>query len=317
MVQVGNVYGAPGVLAGTAEVSEESAQGQEFVKAWDDLTKAGKNFSKTNPAVLEKYMKLSGKNKEAILKFSDGSPNYTLSKFLDEADDATLAALNKNENIAEALVGHKLDYKQADYENIAEVLDDIEGVVPSSKKFMEDWLERSAGLSKFTGAAKLGNELNANILKSLVDGTRIKNLLKTKLNTDLDGYVVFQELPIKVPISTNTPGGFMKADVVLIKYDELGEIDDIIVIENKLRGTTDFTPAQTSKFTDVKSAPAESTVGFEIKFGRTSSDGSKTLNAESVLNVSRDRVLKISDSGTNSIDQIDLQDIQFIKDLDF
>ncbi len=40
-VQVGNVYGAEKVLTETKITSVESAQGQEFVKAWDDLTKTG------------------------------------------------------------------------------------------------------------------------------------------------------------------------------------------------------------------------------------------------------------------------------------
>ncbi len=261
--------------------------------------------------MLEKYIKLSSKNRETILKFSDDSPNYTLSKFFDEADDATLDALNKHENSTEALLGHKSEYTRADYENIAEVLDDVEDVTPTAKQFMDNWLERSAGLSNFIGTARIGNRLGANIIKSIRESTLIKNLLETKLGTSLDGYTVLTEIPFKVPISSSTPGGFMKADIVLAKFKSNGEIESIFVIENKLRGSTKFTPAQTSKFIDVKNAPDGSKVTFEVKFDRGQ------LEAGDLIQVPKENVLRIKDSGTDDVNSITIDDIQFVKDLDF
>ncbi|WP_235297999.1 hypothetical protein [Portibacter marinus] len=288
--------------------------GEGKVGAWGEFIKASNNFSAKNPTVLEKYMKLSTKNKQTILKFSDKPGESTIAKFFGEADDATLDALNKNEDIVEAILGHKSDYTRADYENVAEVLDDIEDVSPGAKEFMEKWLERSAGLSNFKGAARLGNELNENIVESIISGSIIKKLLQTKLDIDLDGYTLLREVPFIVPITSSTPGGFMKADIILIKYDDLtNEIDDIIIIENKLRGTTDFTPAQTLIFNKVKSDSGLATIDFVVKFNRPQYN----LIANQILQVARDKIVRISDSGTSEIKNINLVDIQLVKDLDF
>jgi hypothetical protein len=182
---------------------------------------------------------------------------------------------------------------------------------------MEDWIDRSTGFNNFTGAARLGNQLNNNIIQSIQDGSIIKELLETKLGIGLDEYNVFTEVPFKVPITSNTPGGFMKADIVLVRYDDFGEIDDVIIIENKLRGSTSFTAAQTIKFNEVKRASPNTTIEFTVKFDQFDDRGNLVFESETPLDILKERVLRISDSGTNNVNRIMSEDIKLISELNF
>ena len=42
--------------------------------------------------------------------------------------------------------------------------------------------------------------------------------------------------------------GYMRADIVLIKYDEHRVVEDVVVIENKLNTTTSYTQRQKEGF---------------------------------------------------------------------
>lgn len=67
----------------------------------------------------------------------------------------------------------------------------------------------------------------------------------------------------------DVPGGKMVADQVLVKYDMLGEIEDVVVLENKLKDITDYTTRQKSgwgqinshKSLTVRSSAAEDKLG--------------------------------------------------------
>lgn len=283
-------------------------------KAYEGLFMAGKVNAKQSPDAVRAFSKLNEESKASILQFSDnigGSTPSTLIDFLSSADDAVIAAMNMHPSLAAAIVGHKTGFVSADYVNAAEVLDDLEGLPVASKQFLSDWLDRSANLANFTGAARMGIRLSDNIVESLEDGTRIRTLLQDKLGVDLSTYTVHTEIPFEVPVTSSTPGGFMKADVVLIKTGPLG-IEDVIVIENKLNFSTNFTPAQTMKFSEVKNA-SPGTVQFKVKFSRPN-DG---LVAGQQLSVDRSKVVKINDSGSDDINSVNPGDLHLIQDLTF
>ncbi|MBC6111319.1 hypothetical protein ACFOG5_08925 [Pedobacter fastidiosus] len=167
----------------------------------------------------------------------------------------------------------------------------------------------------FKTVTKTGRELSKNIVISIQSKGKIFNLIADKLGMDvveLSRYKVFEEVAFEVPVTAKTPGGFMKADVVLVKYDASGRfIEDVIVIENKLSATTAFTDAQKLKFTEVKNASDGSKVEFKLKF-----DNDKLkLDKGTSLNAHKDKVLKINDGGTSSVENITANDVRKIKDL--
>lgn len=92
-------------------------------------------------------------------------------------------------------------------------------------------------------------------------------------------------------------------------------IKDIIAIENKLSPGTRFTPAQTSKFKQVKDASG-SAVEFKVKFDKVI-NGIPIFSITDSFQVSPNKVLKFSDHGTNEVGRIGLDDLQFIKNLNF
>lgn len=283
-------------------------------KAYEALFMAGKVNAKQSPDALRAFSKLNEEVRTSILKFSDdisGNTPSTLIDFLSSADDAAIAAINMHPSLAAAIVGHKTGFVRADYVNAAEVLDDLEGLPVASKQFLSNWLDRSANLANFTGAAQMGIRLSDNIVESIENGTRIRTLLQNKLGIDLSTYTVHTEIPFEVPVTSSTPGGFMKADVVLIKTGPLG-IEDVIVIENKLNFSTSFTPAQTMKFTEVKNA-SPGAVSFKVKFNRP--DDGLTLGQQ--LSVDRSKVIKINDSGSDDINAVSLDDLHLVQDLNF
>ncbi len=161
-------------LAGTEIESVEVAYGHDKVGAWNDFSKAAKNFSKTNPAVLEKYLKLSEKNRALILKFSDNADNSTLAKFLDDTDDPDfLAFINKaeNENIMKSFVSHK---QGVDLDNITDeiaekLVDDIDDLPGSIGEKARKWNKRSSEIAsnntKFAKARKF-EKTNSELIRN-------------------------------------------------------------------------------------------------------------------------------------------------------
>jgi hypothetical protein len=86
----------------------------------------------------------------------------------------------------------------------------------------------------------------------------LKNKFQIDFAKNLDDYEMFSQVQLKY----NSAGDYFVADQVFVKYDAFGEIDDLIVLENKLSSTTAFSPNQTSalqsnSFT-VRSNPIES-----------------------------------------------------------
>lgn len=95
----------------------------------------------------------------------------------------------------------------------------------------------------------------------------LKNKFQVDFGKNLDDYEMFSQVQLKY----NSTGDYFVADQVFVKYDAFGDIDDLIVIENKLSSTTPFSPNQTSalqsnSFT-VRSTKIESEMTNELFIG--------------------------------------------------
>lgn len=128
--------------------------------------------------------------------------------------------------------------------------------------------------------------------------------------TDLSAYTLAKEVPLK------TTNGFMKADFMLIKKNAItSQIEDVILIENKLSKGTAYTARQKEGFAKIKSAPEPTpsnpnpTIEMEIE---QTFDNTLGLNPPNKLNISRNKCLKISDHRTDNISSLGLGDIDFI-----
>jgi hypothetical protein len=110
----------------------------------------------------------------------------------------------------------------------------------------------------------------------------------------------------------NNRNGDMKADAVLVKYDEFGDIDDIIIIENKLSQATAFTTRQKEGFRTIKNSTTE-IVEIHLQYSRQGLD----ITENPIIRVNKSKVLKINDAGTDNINSIGINDIHLITDLNF
>jgi hypothetical protein len=118
--------------------------------------------------------------------------------------------------------------------------------------------------------------------------------------SELALYRVYEEVPF------NTIGtGFMKADIVLIKRNALNQIDDVIVIENKLSKGTDYTVRQKEGFGLVGTGPIG---GKDMTLTYAVGD----LAQNSILNIKKAKCLKISDHGSDNIGSVLAGDIDFV-----
>lgn len=71
----------------------------------------------------------------------------------------------------------------------------------------------------------------------------LKNKVSTDLGKNLDDYDMYSQVQLKYD-----GDNYFVADQLFVKRDALGDIDDIIVIENKLSSTTPLTTSQTNAF---------------------------------------------------------------------
>jgi len=294
------------------------------LQGWSELFDANKINASSIKVCIENYVGLNAVARSRIIQFSDNASNSTMVDFLSALDAEKINILNKYENIAEGVIGHKVGYSAANYEDLAEVINDMEKLTDGSTAsipFFDVWLNRSAEFAQKFGAARLGNELSENIVTSIRNGvlgqtSHVRTLLESKLGVNLSGWTVLTEVPFKVPVSSSTPGGFMKADFVLFRLDEFDNVE-LIIVENKLRATTAFTPAQKVRFLVVKNAEDGSDIEFVTKFDVKDGNDVTIFDANSSFNVPKNNVLRISDHGSNVADDLLLGDLQFIGDLDF
>ncbi len=101
----------------------------------------------------------------------------------------------------------------------------------------------------------------------------------------------------------------MKADIVLIKRGEK-RIEDVIVIENKLSQTTDFTTRQKEGWKKIANGEE-----MRVVYERRVTDNNKVviLEVNEKLKINSDRVFKISDHGKADLANTSLEIIDTYK----
>ena len=222
-------------------------------------------------------------------------------KFLDDCDDAEfLKFINERPNLSEAFVGHKNSWTHTDFENIAENLTDMSSVGVSALQKTQKWIDRSSDLAKFGKVTELGRSLNSKIVSALSKAN--SNLLKKfeKITgKNLSEYQIITELPLE------TSNGFMKADIVFVKYDDFSNVSDVIIIENKLSQSTAFTARQKEGFGAILQNGQHT---MNVKYSRPNLDP-KVKN----LTISKDNIYRIYDHGKDNINNVNIEKITKIR----
>ncbi len=276
------------------------------VRAWDDFYLAKKTFSQTNPRVLEKYLRLSDRNKEHVIRFSDDPKGSSLSKFLDEVDEDFVVLLNDNPKYLEGFTSHKGEPKWTidQYVELSEEILENPNLLAGQRNKITEWLDRSSDLTKFGRVTQKGIDFNKNVVSTLSSRSgKLFNDLAAHLKIGpniLKQYEVYTEVPLK------TEGGFMKADVVFVKRGEFG-FEDIIVVENKLSAGTNYTVRQKEGWK--KLANGES---LDVKSIATGSDpfgNDVLLQTTDSFSANKVRTVKISDHGETAISNSDISTI--------
>lgn len=283
----------------------KGAQTLENAKSWKLLKEAGSKYVFKDKKLFEKFTKLSPEVQQYVAKFSDKDVNSTLIKFLDDCEDAEfLKFINERPNLSEAFVGHKNSWTHTDFENIAENLTDISSVGVSALQKTQKWIDRSSDLAKFGKVTELGRSLNSKIVDALKQkqGKLFDDLAKTTgiPVQDLQKYDILTEVPLE------TTNGFMKADVVLILKNDRGVIQDAIIIENKLSKSTAFTERQKEGFGAILKGQEQ----MNIKYTPRDTD---LLNGIKSLKISKNKIFKISDGGTDDITKVSIEKITKIR----
>jgi hypothetical protein len=75
--------------------------------------------------------------------------------------------------------------------------------------------------------------------------TELKALVFADFNKNLDQYEMFSQVQLKY---NTTTGDYFIADQVFVRYDADGDIEDLIILENKLSGATQLTTNQGAAF---------------------------------------------------------------------
>ena len=88
----------------------------------------------------------------------------------------------------------------------------------------------------------------------------------------------------------------MKADIVLLKASSDGEIIDVIVIENKLSKTTEFTARQKEGFYAI----AKSKDGCEMTVHYTVKCEGVELSKGQTIKIGKDKIYRIHDHGESN-----------------
>ena len=278
----------------------------ENAKSWKLLKEAGSKYVFKDKKLFEKFTKLNPEVQQYVAKFSDRDTNSTLIKFLDDCDDAEfLKFINERPNLSEAFVGHKNSWTHTDFENIAENLTDISSVGVSALQKTQKWIDRSSDLAKFGKVTELGRSLNSKIVNALKQkqGKLFDDLAKTTgiPVQDLQKYDILTEVPLE------TTNGFMKADIVLIlKGGPKNSIQDVIIIENKLSKSTAFTERQKEGFGAILKGQEQ----MNIKYTPRDTD---LLNGIKSLKISKNKIFKISDGGTDDITKVSIEKITKIR----
>jgi hypothetical protein len=152
------------------------------------------------------------------------------------------------------------------------------------------------------------NIFSNKVLKAL-DGTEpaaafVKQALETTIaasmgipSFSLTGYTLVKEL------SMTTPGGHMRADICFVKVDPITkQIVDIVIVENKLNTSTEYTTRQKEGWNKIKT-----TQSMNLKFAKEI-DGT-VFNAGTSFAVAKAKCVKIADHGQPSLNNLIVEHI--------
>ncbi|WP_300979106.1 hypothetical protein [Flavobacterium sp.] len=92
----------------------------------------------------------------------------------------------------------------------------------------------------------------------------------------------------------------MKADVLLIKKNALGKIEDTIIIENKLSQGTALTKRQKEGFGEIINGQTNMTIKYKVDW---------LIPSQGPLTVSKNKIFKIADAGTDNIANVTIEKI--------
>ena len=178
---------------------------------------------------------------------------------------------------------------------------DVFGEFPEFSK-LESCLQKcnnSERVRVFLENVKNGRLFGNNIVGKIKAGgnllEKLADVVKIPVK-DLKQYQVFTEVPLIV----NAEGGYMKADIVLLKLSESGDdILDVIIIENKLSEGTAFTARQKEGFGAIIS---QGSVEMEVKY--KIENKAYTIKKGQKLRVENCKICKINDRGNpNCVDE--------------
>ncbi len=177
---------------------------------------------------------------------------------------------------------------------------DLEGILADWTKQNDEnpevqkWLLYGENSTRFQQNRTLGNDLSANISDVFQNKTEpyysiwASQIGLTKAT--LDQYQPLLEIPL------NTSGGFMKADILLVKRDSDNEVEDAIIIENKLSQNTELTDRQKEGFCQILSTgnikPKNPLANF--------------WNSNFVFTKMTNKIFKFYDHGTKDISKVSI-----------
>ncbi|MCM5664450.1 hypothetical protein [Galbibacter mesophilus] len=287
-------------LGSSSAEFKEIVSSSDGIATWEILRNAGSKYVKTNPKYLKTFNKLSPDVQALVAKFTDDGTRSTLTKFLDDCDDDFITMLNQQENLVyvKGMLAHKDQaFSVAEMEQIGELIDNTEANEKLSK-----WIIRSKKIDEFKTYTSLGRSLDQKIKLAITDkNSSLFKKLQDELGVDLSNYVVLTEVPLV------TKNGFMKADIVLIRRSNDGfeDIEDVIIVENKLSQNTTFTPRQKEGFGAILNGQTQMKVKYD--------DKTKTLKSGQILTVSENKIYKIADHGADDISNITIEKIKTVK----
>jgi hypothetical protein len=146
-----------------------------------------------------------------------------------------------------------------------------------------------------------GRQYGKNVVDALKSGNAtLINGIKNKFpnpKPNIENYHVVKEVRLSVTLPDGTKT-YMKADAVLIDLNPDGSIKDVIIIENKLSQTTEFTNNQKAGWKKLKQDGKISLVDGHLNVEGISN---KIEPPNGELSVPQGRVLKIADHGEPNV----------------
>lgn len=127
------------------------------------------------------------------------------------------------------------------------IKDDPKYAYELSKTGGARWTKWAQG-NYFKTVTKAGKDFEVVICKeafknrSSAKYLELKNKFQVEFGKNLNDYEMFSQVQLKY----NSKGDYFVAAQIFIKYDAFGDIEDVLVIENKLSITTAFSPNQTN-----------------------------------------------------------------------